>query len=410
MNMPAKIMRALGRHGIGVIRIVCDRVICAASSSGIKVFSPLTVAKAAGRIFRWKTAAANWDKVRINRLSTKNLEQMTMSLLKTLRWQDTINVVDFATKTGRASVNLEFARAEAHWRLKDQPALEASRQRAIALLKNPTHGAISLINNENQVINIASRLDLLIATEPHLAKIQKHALELAVEPSENAKAFVYWNSGLDKAPKLVRTCVAQMRKVYGSKLVELSEANLSTYLPREPYLKRVLKLWPANYSDAIRVGLLARHGGVWLDATLYVNEDSTAGNYFGSDFFAYRYNGPRIASWFMVAKPGSYQARLLYATMLDYWSRNRKLKNYFLFHDIFEVLYHLDPKFKQEFDASTQLDARPSLNMHNQLWREYSEDDVQAALKARPVQKLTYKPGKKPHGAGTLYSRLISQA
>jgi hypothetical protein len=391
MNMPAKIMRALGRHGFGVIRIVLDRAICATNSRGIKLFRPLTVAKAAGRIYRWKTAAANWDKVQINRLSTKNLEQMTTSLLKTLRWQDTINVVDFATKTGRASLNLELARAEAHWRLKDQPALEASRQRAIALLNNPTPGAISLINNENQVINIASRLDLLLATEPRLAQIQKQARELAAEKSESAKAFVYWNSGLDKAPKLVRTCVAQMRKVYGSKLVELSEANLDTYLPREPRLRRVLKLWPANYSDAIRVGLLARHGGVWLDATLYVNEDSTEGDYFGSDFFVYRYNGPRIASWFMVAKPGSYQARLLYSTMLDYWSRNRKLKNYFLFHDFFEVLYHLDPQF-------------------NQLWRKYSEDDVQAALQARPVQKLTYKPGKKPHGAGTLYSRLISQA
>ena len=410
MNMPAKIMRALGRHRFAIIRIVLDRLICAANSRGIKFFSPLATAKAAGRIYRWTTASTNWDKVRVNRLSTKNLEQMTFSLLKSMRWQDTVNVVDFATKTGRTSVYLELSRAEAHWRLKDQSSLDASRQRAIALLKNPTPAAISLINNENQVVNIASRLELLVATEPRLTQIQKRALELPAIKTESAKAFVYWNSGFDNAPKLVRYCVAQMRKVYGEKLVELTEANLDKYLPREPRLKRVLKFWPANYSDAIRVGLLARHGGVWLDATLYVNEDSTTGNYLASDFFVFNYNGPRIASWFMVAKPGSYQARLLYATMLDYWSHNRKLKNYFLFHDFFEVLYHLDPKFKQEFDDATQLDARPGLKMQAQLWIKYSEDDVHATIEARPVQKLTYKPGKKPHGAGTLYSKLISQA
>ena len=169
------------------------------------------------------------------------------------------------------------------------------------------------------------------------------------------------------------------------------------------------KLWPANYSDAIRVGLLARHGGVWLDATIFTTEN-TIGKYLDSDLFVFNYNGPRIASWFMSAKQGSYQARLLYAAMLDYWSRNKKLKNYFLFHDFFEVLYHLDDRFKAEFDAATKLHAKPSLALQNLLWKQVDDDEFRKALETRPIQKLTYKPGNREHGKGTLFERLASQA
>ena len=408
MRKPSNILRALRRHGFGILQIVADRMVCAFASRGIKLNRQITIARAAGRIYRFKTAASAWDKVRLNGLRSKDLELMSAALLKTLRYQDTINLVEFATKVGRTSIHLELARTEALWRLKDSAGVEASRERAIALIDNPSRAEISLIKNDNQVINIASRLELLWMTAPNIDEIRRLAENVRVEKSPNPKAFVYWDSGITNAPKLVKTCVSQMRKVYGSELQELSEDVLDDYLDPAPQFKRVAKLWPANYSDAIRVGLLARHGGVWLDATLYVSENSI-GKYLNSNLFVFEYNGPRIASWFMSAKAGSYQARLLYATMLDYWSRNRKLKNYFLFHDFFEVLYHLDPQFREEFDSATHLDARPSLAAHNLLWKPFDQDALDAALATRPIQKLTYKPGKKPHGRGTLFAALNQQ-
>ncbi len=409
MKKLRNILRALRRHGFGILRIVTDRAICALAARRIKVNRQVTIARAAGRIYRFKTAAAAWDKVRLDRLRSQDLEQMSRALLKTLRYQDTANLVDFATKVGRPTLRLELARTEALWRLKDTAGVEASRERAIALISNPTSAEISLIKNENQVIDLASRLELLWMTAPNIESIKNIANNLPVESAPKRNAFVYWDSGFTNAPRLVKTCVKQMRKIYGEELVELSEETLATYLEPAPQLRRAAQLWPANYSDAIRVGLLARHGGVWLDATVYVSENSV-GKYLDSNLFVFQYNGPRIASWFMSAEAGSYQARLLYATMLDYWSRNRKLKNYFLFHDFFEVLYHLDPTFRQEFDASTKLDARPGLIAQKLLWQPHDSESFEAALRVRPIQKLTYKPGKKPHGKGTLFDALKRQA
>ena len=409
MQNPSRILISLRRHGWGSLRIIADRKICWFAEKGLRLNQHIVVAKAAARLYRWKLANASWDRVRLNNLQAPDLHLMATSLLRNLRWQDAINLVEFATKIGRGSIRLELARTEALWRLKDQAGVAQSRARAIAWLENPTAAEISLINNENQVVNITSRLELLWMTQPHLEEIRATAENLAIDATIRDKAFIYWDAGFNKAPALVKACLEQARKVYGDQLVELNRKNLATYLPDAPQLRRVAKLWPANFSDAIRVGLLARHGGVWLDATIFTTENSIGSN-LESDLFVFNYNGPRIASWFMSSKQGSYQARLLYAAMLDYWSRNRKLKNYFLFHDFFEVLYHLDERFRSEFDSATKLHARPSLVLQKLLWQQVDETEIRKALDSRPIQKLTYKPGSNEHGEGTLFDRLVSQA
>ncbi|MCX8528947.1 MAG: hypothetical protein ORN27_02630 [Rhodoluna sp.] len=408
MNNPSNILRALRRHGLYSWRIVLDRMICWFAAKGLRLNRRIVVAKAAARLHRWKLSGQHWNRVRLNNLNSSDLHLMATALLRNLRWQDALNLVDFATKVGRSSIRLELDRVEALWRLKDHAGVAESRARAIAMLENPTAAEISLINNENQVINIPSRLDLLWMTEPHFDQIRARAEVFEVLPDQEPKAYVYWGTGFATAPNLIKNCQSQARTIYGDKLVQLDANNIGEFLGAEPQLKRVEKLWPANYSDAIRVGLLARHGGVWLDATIFTTENSL-GKYLDSDLFTFSYNGPRIASWFMSAKAGSYQARLLYAAMLDYWSRNRKLKNYFLFHDFFEVLYHLDPRFRQEFDSATHLDARPSLIAHNLLWKPNDPEAFEEALKTRPIQKLTYKPGNKPHGEGTTFEALNKQ-
>ncbi len=412
MRNPGDYVRGLRRHGWSSFRIIADRSICSLAESNLRLGSKRSVAKAATRIYRWPLAQKFWDSTRIDLLSASEYELLVTSLLRNKRWQDAVNVADFAEVQGLSGLKVALAKAEALWQLKDQSAFEEAREHAIDKLTNPSAAAISLIRNENQVVNIASRLELLLATEAHLDAIRAKAETLRVE-GDGSKAFVFWNSGFDSAPGIVSTCVAQQRKIYGDRLVQLTAKNLHEHIDVPNPLKRVAKLWPANFSDALRVGLLAKHGGLWLDATVYTTENSLEhqGKYLAGDFFVFNYNGPRIASWFMLSKPGSYQARLLYAAMLDYWSRNRKLKNYFLFHDFFEVFYHLDENFRHEFDRATKLSASPcNLVGRKLLWADADLIALNEALKAQPVQKLTYKPGNREHGSNTLFSQLSRRA
>lgn len=412
MRNPGDYVRGLRRHGLSSIRIIADRTVCYFAAKNLRVTSKASVAKAATRIYRWPLAQKFWDSTRLDRLATSEFELLITSLLRNKRWQDAVNVAEYAERQGLASLKVALGRAEALWQLKEPVAFNQAREDAISKLANPSQGVISLIRNENQVVNIASRLELLLATEPHLAEIRKNAETLKPEGDGN-KAFVFWNSGFDSAPGIVKACVSQQRKIYGSSLVELSAQNLGEFIETPKVLNRVAKLWPANFSDALRVGLLAKHGGLWLDATVYTTEQSldSQAKYLSSEFFVFNYNGPRIASWFMMSKPGSYQARLLYAAMLDYWSRNRKLKNYFLFHDFFEVLYHLDERFRSEFDNATKLSASPCNEVGRKLlWAPTDLPAFESVLREHPAQKLTYKAGNRDHGAGTLFSHLSSRA
>lgn len=90
---------------------------------------------------------------------------------------------------------------------------------------------------------------------------------------EKYYVWVYWGQGENQMPPLVKACYRQLT-YYNSDVKLVTNHNLSEYinLPVEIY-KRVQKgeIGWANYSDIIRNTLLARYGGLWLDATVWVS-------------------------------------------------------------------------------------------------------------------------------------------
>lgn len=93
------------------------------------------------------------------------------------------------------------------------------------------------------------------------------------QPVEKYYVWVYWGQGENQMPPLVKACYRQLT-YYNSDVKLVTNHNLSEYidLPVEIY-KRVQKgeIGWANYSDIIRNTLLARYGGLWLDATVWVS-------------------------------------------------------------------------------------------------------------------------------------------
>ena len=76
-----------------------------------------------------------------------------------------------------------------------------------------------------------------------------------------------------------------------------------------------------KFSDVLRIDLLARHGGVWLDATCLVRRNVLAlrPELLTAGFFAPRSRRTRIASWFMASDPGGHVITALRSAQLAYW-------------------------------------------------------------------------------------------
>lgn len=105
------------------------------------------------------------------------------------------------------------------------------------------------------------------------------------EYNNNAPIWICWWSGEENAPELVKQCVKSIYKNAGNHSVHMiSKKNYKCYLNIPNYIlekaeKGEMKL--AHLSDYIRVCLLEKYGGLWLDATLFLSKNIS------EEFFEY---------------------------------------------------------------------------------------------------------------------------
>ena len=106
------------------------------------------------------------------------------------------------------------------------------------------------------------------------------------------KIWGLWLQGWDSAPDIVRACRASwsLQNPYWTANF-LSAADLPDFFPATSPLRGLdaARIPPAAFSDIVRNELLARHGGVWVDATTYCLRplDGWLGHAAVSGFFAF---------------------------------------------------------------------------------------------------------------------------
>lgn len=108
------------------------------------------------------------------------------------------------------------------------------------------------------------------------------------ELQDNVPVWVCWWTGLDTAPELVQQCVKSIRTRTGKHPVFfLTEESASEYLNIPSYIiekHRSGKMLTAHLCDYVRIALLEKYGGLWLDATIFCANDIPE-EYFTSPFF-----------------------------------------------------------------------------------------------------------------------------
>ena len=101
--------------------------------------------------------------------------------------------------------------------------------------------------------------------------------------------WLFWNTGLEQAPEIVRTCYQSVKKYAGRQVVLLTENNVQNYINMPDYLNEKLKsgaLPLAIYTDLMRVALLEHYGGTWMDATILLT-DGIPQEILNSDFLCF---------------------------------------------------------------------------------------------------------------------------
>lgn len=215
------------------------------------------------------------------------------------------------------------------------------------------------------------------------------------------KIWWLWFQGSDKAPLIVKKCLETV-KYYapqmGFEVVTLDERNLFDYvkLPETIVHKwRNGSIGNASFSDLCRISLLADYGGLWLDSTVYLTGkiDQTI---LQSDLFVYQasfldFSVTKISSWFMYAryKNNPYISSLR-DSMINYWTRNNYIYDYFQFHLVAALLAR-SPQLKDRFNIIPFYSNTYPLLLGGKLMEQHNDDELSHIFRMSKVHKLSYK-------------------
>ena len=167
-----------------------------------------------------------------------------------------------------------------------------------------------------------------------------------------------------------------------------------------------------HMSDLLRLELLIRHGGTWLDATVLCSSPEVPSYMMDSDLFVFQDLKPgwdghcqRISSWMITARTGHPILRLTRALLYEYWRKNTQMADYFLFHDFFELAIEAYPEEWNEVIPCSN--AAPHILLLR-LFEPYRRDVWEAVKEMTPFHKLSYKfDASDAQSPGTYYRSIL---
>lgn len=108
---------------------------------------------------------------------------------------------------------------------------------------------------------------------------------------EKFPIWIFWWQGEAAAPDIVKRCIHSVRKHANWHPVHvITKDNYSEYVKIAGYILNKVntkKISLTHFSDILRMNLIAEHGGLWLDATIFCSKE-IAGDIFKKPIFTGR--------------------------------------------------------------------------------------------------------------------------
>ena len=250
----------------------------------------------------------------------------------------------------------------------------------------------------------------------------KNALQIDIVEykPQTAQKIIWtcWLQGLENAPELVKRCIENMRQyANGYKVEVIDQNNVSQFVQLPDFVVSKYKagiIPHAHFSDMIRLALLEKYGGVWIDSTIFMT-DVLPDYILDADMFVFRGSGlghARIYNPFLAAKPHHPIVQSMQQLLYAYWEKENKLVSYSIFHLFFAIAIEQSRLNQSLWNEVPNVSGTQMFYFQSRLGKPYSEKAYQLATQLSSLHKLTYK--YKEFGIditkkGTFYDVLINQ-
>lgn len=219
--------------------------------------------------------------------------------------------------------------------------------------------------------------------------------------SHRRTIWTIWLQGMENAPKIVQVCYDSLKKnIKDREIVVITENNYSNYVSFPEYIMDKYKkgiISKVHFADLLRVELLARYGGTWLDGTVFCSGLIADKHdfYLDSDLFLYQSLKPgldghsiAVSSWMITACANQNIVLLTRELLHNYWKRHNYAIDYFILHNFFQIALEAYPdEWKNVVPVSNSMPHVLLLRLFDQ----YNEDVWNAVKFITPFHKLSYK-------------------
>ncbi len=249
-----------------------------------------------------------------------------------------------------------------------------------------------------------------------LFEFEKKYKALESQDLTSKKIWICWLQGIENSPHIVKKCFQSIKEnLFDNEIILIDNKNISNYVQFPDY---IMKKWKkgmisnTHLTDLLRLELLTRYGGIWLDATVLCTSGNIPDFFWNSDLFFYQCLKPGRnghthvgSSWLISAKRNNRVLMAVKYLCYEYWKEHNYLIDYFLLHDMMSIVLEYYP---EEWKKVIPCDNSTPHILLLRLFEQYDES-IWTAIKNQTIfHKLSYKiDEEKTKVPGTYYMKIL---
>ncbi|MBR5101331.1 MAG: hypothetical protein IKX34_08560 [Bacteroidales bacterium] len=229
-----------------------------------------------------------------------------------------------------------------------------------------------------------------------------------------------WLQGLDDAPPIVKACYASLNCIQHSESFDASGPNTDPvyhiqvidnnnwreYVELPDY---VVRKWEkkqipaANFSDLLRLELLIKYGGTWIDSTVLCTGFGTQATqkalaFLDADLFLFQYtpegtaNGISISNWFITACTNNEVLMVLRDMLYEYWKEFDCTLDYYMFHLFFRMVA---AEYPEQIKAMPYGSSQRSIALTPHWNEPFNQEQWEKLVSKVAFHKLSHRVDKR---------------
>ena len=267
--------------------------------------------------------------------------------------------------------------------------------------------------------------DVLRKIEPYLIKryspivqeFKKRSSSLSLEHKRSKIIWFCWLQGIEKAPEIVHACYNSIRRnIHDREIKIIDGKNWKEYVELPNY---IVKKWEkgripaALFSDLLRLELLIKYGGTWIDSTVLctgLNENQNENEkYLDADLFLFQYTKQgsipvSISNWFITACSNNEMLIVLRDMLYAYWKDYDCTLDYYIFHLFFSML---SKEYPEQIKAMPYGQSMNSLVLLHHMGERFEQKKWDKLTSQVCFHKLAFRIPKEIEGNEENYYNYI---